>query len=874
MDNASLPWLNPHMRSSLLALCGLLLSLATTLRGQATGNFVVVTPIAPYFIVPPVDVAGAPGERASLSATVGGAPTPGLQWRKSNVDIPGANAATLTFEALTAADAGLYELVATNIAGNARSLAVALTVARRAQTIAFEPGVTEFIAAKPVLLSATASSGLPVTFGILSGQASLSGATLTGTGRVTIRASQAGNTSYAPATSVDRTFTFVAGATTPILVREPGNHVINSGGGITLRAAAVATPAVTYRWSKDGVSIAGATGAEYAIANATVADTGRYTVTAANIAGSATASGTVTVQVAPNFTTAPSDQIVSVGTAVTLRVSVSGVPAPTLQWRKNGTVIPGATRESLNFASVTAADAGRYDVIGSNVLGAVTSSAATLTVNARNVTGTYVGQFSANAGDFALLVRSNGTAVFLGHLPGAQTGVAATDLRVDAAGNFSLNLITLASELPTQVLAGETPVAAAPRPVTLRGNLNDTTSSVAGTIPELNVTFQGIGSPAADPTTAAAAGFYQVALVGTAAGRGYAIVAPDGEVLDLTSAGTVLDSARGRLGSNGRLTTTSSGQASVDLGFANGAVNGTVRTASGASGSIVGAAENLLGQEHIVNLSVRTATSNAAPLITGFVVSGTATKDVLIRAAGPALLRPPFSVASALANPALQLFRGNAVIGQNDDWGTPAANVAALNAAVSRTAAFPFVAGSADAALLMTLTPGPYTVLIGGGNGEVLAEVYEVLATNEAVGSRRLVNVAARGLVSPGNPLIAGFVISGTAPQRVLIRGVGPRLAAAPFDLGGVLANPLLTLFRENTPIRSNDDWFREAEAPLISDAANRAGAFALGPQSLDASMVLYLQAGAYTAQVSGPANANAANGSGIALVEIYESTP
>ena len=135
-------------------------------------------------------------------------------------------------------------------------------------------------------------------------------------------------------------------------------------------------------------------------------------------------------------------------------------------------------------------------------------------------------------------------------------------------------------------------------------------------------------------------------------------------------------------------------------------------------------------------------------------------------------------------------------------------------------------------------------------------------------------NVAARGLVAPGAPLIAGFVVAGPAPQRVLIRGVGPRLAAAPFNVAGALANPSLTLFRNDTVVRTNDDWFREAEATLIAQAASRAAAFALGAQSLDASMLLFLEPGAYTAQVSGPANANAANGAGIALIEIYESTP
>jgi hypothetical protein len=217
------------------------------------------------------------------------------------------------------------------------------------------------------------------------------------------------------------------------------------------------------------------------------------------------------------------------------------------------------------------------------------------------------------------------------------------------------------------------------------------------------------------------------------------------------------------------------------------------------------------------------------------------------------------------------------VIAQNNNWGTPlqgAANAAVITAATTAVGAFPFQAGSTDAAIITTLSPGPYTVQVGGGTGVALAEVYEVLAANETFGARRLVNISARGLVSPDFPQIAGFVVGGSAPQRVLIRGVGPTLGGAPFEVAGALPNPQLTLFRGTTAVKTNDDWFRDPEATAIRDAAARAGAFALGATSLDAAMVLYLEPGAYTAQVTGPANANAANSTGIALVEVYEVAP
>jgi hypothetical protein len=90
----------------------------------------------------------------------------------------------------------------------------------------------------------------------------------------------------------------------------------------------------------------------------------------------------------------------------------------------------------------------------------------------------------------------------------------------------------------------------------------------------------------------------------------------------------------------------------------------------------------------------------------------------------------------------------------------------------------------------------------------------------ETAGARRLKNVSARGLVSPATPFIAGFVITGNAPQRVLIRGVGPTLGGPLFNVDGTLPNPQLTLFRGSTAVKTNDDWFRDPDATLIRDAA------------------------------------------------------
>lgn len=812
----------------------------------------------PAFATQPVSGAAYVGDPLTLTVAVTGDAPITLQWHKDTQPIAGATGGSLVFTALALADTGSYYAVATNPAGAAISFTAVVFVTKRPQTVAFEPAVTTAFAGSSIALAATASSGLPVALTLVSGSATLSGGLLTGDGgTVVVRATQAGNTLYTAADAVDRTFTFtVGGGIAPAIASAPADQSVLLGAAVTLRAAVVGSPTPTLEWRKDGAVIAGATGNTLTFASVALADAGRYTITATNLRGAASASATLTVRTAPLIGTPPASRTVAAGEPVSFTVAVTAAPAATYQWRRNGTAITGATRDTHAIVSAAPADAARYDVVVTNALGSATSAAATLTVTVRDFSGVYLGGFTGAAGDLAVLVRADRTAALIAHLPGAASGLAVLDLRPDFAGNFSASTTTL---------------GATPRAVTITGTFDDAAGTLSGQIGGLGAAFTATRAPATGPA-AGLAGLHVHALVGGAAGRGETIVAADGRALALLPSGATIDSARGTLTAASRLTVTTAGAAALDLGFSAGRVAGTLRIGA-TTGTIAGASEALTGGERLINLSVRSLTSpGVATLITGFVIGGTTAKQVLVRAAGPALAVAPFNLPGALADPVIQLQRGTAAIAQNDDWGVPAANVAAITAAAARTGAFAFRPGSADAALLTTLTPGAYTATIGGGTGTVLAEVYEVLDTAEAPGARRLANVSARGVVAPTSPLLAGFVIAGNAPQRVLLRGVGPTLGAAPFSVAGALPNPDLTLFRGAAVVKTNDDWFRDADAALVRDAAVRVGAFALGATSADAAMLIQLEPGAYTVQVGVPAGTPVAGQTGLALVEIYEA--
>lgn len=84
----------------------------------------------------------------------------------------------------------------------------------------------------------------------------------------------------------------------------------------------------------------------------------------------------------PVITTQPASQSVNAGSSVTLSVVATGSPAPTYQWRKNGVLVSGATGATLTLTNVQTSDAGVYTVVVTNLAGIVTSSPATLVVNA------------------------------------------------------------------------------------------------------------------------------------------------------------------------------------------------------------------------------------------------------------------------------------------------------------------------------------------------------------------------------------------------------------------------------------------------------------------------------------------------------------
>lgn len=263
----------------------------------------------------------------------------------------------------------------------------------------------------------------------------------------------------------------------------------------------------------------------------------------------------------------------------------------------------------------------------------------------------------------------------------------------------------------------------------------------------------------------------------------------------------------------------------------------------------------------LANLSARgTAQADENTLIAGVVVRADTPKPFLVRAVGPTLAE--LDVETPLPDPVLRLMdAAGAERARNAGWsrGTAPRAIAEAAAAVG---AFALPEGSRDAALLVTLPGGVQSLLVSSASrrmGDGLVELYETDDHGIAV------NLSARALVQPARPLIGGFVITGNAPKRVLVRAVGPTLASQ-----GVLtplADPQLTVYALRTRIAENDNWAAPADAALLAEMAERVGAFALPAGSRDAALLLSLRPGIYTAVVT---SRDATEG--IALVELYDA--
>ncbi len=255
----------------------------------------------------------------------------------------------------------------------------------------------------------------------------------------------------------------------------------------------------------------------------------------------------------------------------------------------------------------------------------------------------------------------------------------------------------------------------------------------------------------------------------------------------------------------------------------------------------------------LVNISTRLRVlSGDNALIGGMIVTGNVSKYVIVRALGPVL--SDFGVSGVLADPTLELYRGNQLYSSNDNW-----RESLQQAAIEASGLAP--TRDAESAIFASLDPGQnYTAIVRGKNGATGIGVMEVFDVQS--GTSSLANISTRGFVDvDDNVMIAGLIAGpATGPNmRILVRVLGPTLGD--FGVAGSLADPTLDLVNSSgTLIRSNDNWKDDQQQRAAIEAAGLAPS-----HDEEAALVETVAPGAYTAVVRGSNRAT-----GVGLVEAY----
>ena len=245
------------------------------------------------------------------------------------------------------------------------------------------------------------------------------------------------------------------------ITTQPQSLTLGVGANAQFNVSATGIQPLAYQWTFNGVNLAAATNSSLTIFNIQPINAGSYSVVVSNFLGSATSSvALLAVLLPPTITSQPLSRTNVAGTDATFTVGATGTPAPGYQWQFNGANIGGATDANLLVNSVQAANAGNYTVVVTNLVGALTSSVATLTVWLPPSIGTQPASRTNVIGTTAIFsVIATGTAPlnYQWQFNGANIGGATSSnftldsVQPSAGGNYAVVITNVAGSVTSSV---------------------------------------------------------------------------------------------------------------------------------------------------------------------------------------------------------------------------------------------------------------------------------------------------------------------------------------------------------------------------------------------------------------------------------------
>lgn len=250
------------------------------------GASIAYTLFPPSVVSQPGDREIVLGESFSLQPTVVGSPPFRFQWRLNGVSLPGETNRTFSRSSIAVSDLGRYSLVIANEAGTVFSEEASVRLAKRSQSISFPPIPDQYPRPTPLRLEGNATSGLPVVYEIISGNATVASdlLTLRGAGTVEIIARQPGSEVFATAEPVTRKFQVLPPQ--PSLLSHPLSLSVNEGQAAKFQVVASGAPPLQFQWRIGASDIPGANEPELNFLSVRPADAGEYSVVVKNEFGS------------------------------------------------------------------------------------------------------------------------------------------------------------------------------------------------------------------------------------------------------------------------------------------------------------------------------------------------------------------------------------------------------------------------------------------------------------------------------------------------------------------------------------------------------------------------------------------------------------
>lgn len=529
----------------------------------------------------------------------------------------------------------------------------------------------------------------------------------------------------------------------PTIQRHPRGGAYPLGGTVELQVTASSLSNTTYAWFLNGTRVIGEQSPMLRLPAFTEREAGTYTVMVTNASGQVSSEPAV-VEIlgleTPLIATQPLGRVARPGETVELWVASrrSGVQ---YQWFKDGAAVAGATN-SFVVVAATVANAGSYTVRVSDGVESALSRPAVIRLlangRAPEIWAQPVGTTAMVSGDAVLSVGADGDplpAQYQWRKDGVPIAGATdaklrlTNVQAANAGIYSVvvsNALGTATSQAALLAIDERArlVNLATRAsVGLGADFLIAGFTLSGTQPR-TVLVRGIGDQLVD---FGVRGVLRDPVVTIFDARARELATNDDWWRTSEESTAALEEAARQVGAFAQQATARDAAVLTTLppGSYTVQVSGLIATTG------VGLVEiyemGKAGANRLVNLSSRAVVgTDANILIPGFVLSGVKPRRMLVRAVGPGLV--DFGLTGALADPTLAVFRGEARIAENDNWGDggAAAAVAEAGAAVG---AFPLKTGSRDAAVVVELAPGSYTVQVAGARrttGTALVEIYEL----------------------------------------------------------------------------------------------------------------------------------------------------